>query len=158
LIFLSLKPELLCISFQIEQFSLSLWVIEFVFKVLNSHQDLMLTQWEYLQGKTCEILWEFSQIHFMAMMVAGLLHLSIIKIKSEEILSSLISFDLLLSLHGLSRLCIEDLHVVLGINWDALWIILICHIKRLIKSINSVVCQESSLLHQFNSCSIREIS
>lgn len=88
----------------------------------------MLTQWEYLQGKTCEILWEFSQIHFMAMMVAGLLHLSIIKIESEEILSSLVSFDLLLSLHRLSRLCIEDLHVVLGINWDSHWIILICRI------------------------------
>lgn len=88
----------------------------------------MLTQWEYLQGKTWEILWEFSQIHFMAMMVAGLLHLSIIKIESEEILSSLVSFDLLLSLHRLSRLCIEDLHVVLGINWDSHWIILICRI------------------------------
>jgi hypothetical protein len=123
-----LEPELLCVSFQIEQFSLSLWVIEFVFKILDSHQDLVLTQWEYLQSKTREILWEFSQIHFMVMMVVGLLHLSIIKIESEEILSSLISFDLLLSLHRLSRLCIEDLHVVLSIDWDAHWIICISSI------------------------------
>jgi len=123
-----LKPELLCVSFQIEQFSLSLLVIEFVFKILNSHQDFVLTQWEYLQGKACEILWEFSQIHFMAMMIAGLFHLSIIKIESEEILSSLISLDLLLPLHRLSRLCIEDLHVVLGINWDPHWILLVCRI------------------------------
>jgi hypothetical protein len=123
-----LEPELLCVSFQIEQFSLSLWVIEFVFKILDSHQDLVLTQWEYLQSKTREILWEFSQIHFMVMMVVGLLHLSIIKIESEEILSSLISFDLLLSLHRLSRLSIEDLHVVLGINWDTHWIICISSI------------------------------
>jgi hypothetical protein len=85
----------------------------------------VLTQWEYLQSKTREILWKFSQIHFMVMMVVGLLHLSIIKIESEEILSSLISFDLLLSLHRLSRLCIEDLHVVLSIDWDAHWIICI---------------------------------